>query len=330
MTLVTSISGASRAASSARRPRARAAASSSPPPVDRRDAARSAALPTMIDASCSSTRSRICWTSSRIAAARSNSSSLAADRISASIRVTRASTLTRSASLKHAASLGAVDHGRLRDRAEALVEVVDALDDRRRLDPVLEVVGGLDRPAAVRLVDRDLHRLGHPVGVHDDLAADVPRRPADHLDQRPGRPQEALLVGVEDRDEGHLRQVDPLPEQVDPDEDVEDAEAQVAQDRDALERVDLAVQVLDLDAELLEVVGEVLGHLLGQRRDEGPLTPVDADPDLLEEVVDLAVGRADRDRRVDDAGRADELLDDRLAPFQLVRTRASRSCRRPG
>ena len=126
-----------------------------------------------------------------------------------------------------------------------------------------------------------------------DLAADVPGGPADHLDQRPGGAQEPLLVGVEDRDERHLGQVDPLAQQVDPDEHVEDAEAQVAQDRDPLERVDLAVEVLDLDPELLEVVGQVLGHLLGERRDERPLAALDAAADLLEQVVDLALGRAD-------------------------------------
>ena len=138
------------------------------------------------------------------------------------------------------------------------------------------------------------------VGVHDHLAADVPGRPADHLDQRPGRAQEALLVGVEDRHQGDLGQVDPLAQQVDPDQDVEDAEPQVAQDRDPLERVHLAVEVLDLDPELAQVVGQVLGHLLGQGRDQGALAALDAGADLLEQVVDLAVGRPDGDRRVDD------------------------------
>ena len=176
--------------------------------------------------------------------------------------------------------------------------------------PLMIVVGSmpcstlyvlLDGAPAVGLLDRDLHRLGDGVGVHDDLAAGVPRRPADHLDQRPGAAQEALLVGVEDRHQRHLRQVEALAEEVDADQHVVHAEPQVAQDRDALERVDLAVEVLDLDAELLEVVGEVLGHLLGQRRDQGPLAPLDPGADLLEQVVDLALGGPDDDRRVDDA-----------------------------
>ena len=46
---------------------------------------------------------------------------------------------------------------------------------------------------------------------------------------------------------------------------------------------------------------------------------VDPDLDLLHEVVDLALGRADADRRVDDARRADELLRDALGLLELVR-----------
>ena len=51
------------------------------------------------------------------------------------------------------------------------------------------------------------------------------------------------------------------------DEAIELAEAQVAQDFDPLDRVDLGVQVADADPHLEQVVGQVLRHLLRQRRD---------------------------------------------------------------
>jgi hypothetical protein len=62
---------------------------------------------------------------------------------------------------------------------------------------------------------------------------------ADGLDERSLGAQEAFLVGVQDRDQRHLGQVQALAQQVDADQHVVLAQAQVAQDLDALERVDV-------------------------------------------------------------------------------------------
>ena len=104
-----------------------------------------------------------------------------------------------------------------------------------------------------------------------------------------------------------------------PDQHVEDAAAQVAQNLDALERVDVRVQVADLHAELVVVRRQVLGHLLGQRRHQHALVLVGAQPDLLQQIVHLPADRPHVDRRIHQAGRADDLLDDDAAGLsQLV------------
>ena len=69
----------------------------------------------------------------------------------------------------------------------------------------------------------------------------------------------------------------------------------------------------------LQVVGQVLGHLLGQGRDERPLAALDRASGSPRAGRRSGLGRADRDRRVDHAGRPDELLDDALAALELVR-----------
>ena len=107
-----------------------------------------------------------------------------------------------------------------------LEDVGDLLADGLRVDAVLGVVLELLLAPAVGLRDRVPHRVGHLVGVHDHLAVDVARGPADHLDQRRLGAEEAFLVGVEDRDQRHLGQVEALPQQVDADEHVEVAEPQ--------------------------------------------------------------------------------------------------------
>ena len=75
------------------------------------------------------------------------------------------------------------------------------------------------------------------------VPSDVARGAADRLDQRGLPAQEALLVGVEDRHERDLGQVEALAQQVHADEHVVLAQPQVADDLDAFERVDLGVQV---------------------------------------------------------------------------------------
>ncbi|CAM5515778.1 hypothetical protein SCYAM73S_08673 [Streptomyces cyaneofuscatus] len=151
-----------------------------------------------------------------------------------------------------------------------------------------------------------------------DLAGHVTGGAADGLDERGAGAQEALLVGVEDGHEGHLGEVEALTQQVDADQDVVLAGAQLAQQLDAAQGVDVAVQVPDLDAELQEVVGEVLRHLLGEGGDQDPLVALGALADLVHQVVDLALGGFDDDLGVDQAGGADDLLDEAVSARELV------------
>ena len=70
------------------------------------------------------------------------------------------------------------------------------------------------------------------------------------------------------------------------------------------------MHVAAADADLGVVVGEVLGHALGESGDEDALVDCGAGADLGQEVVDLALDGADFDLRVDQAGGADDLFDD--------------------
>jgi hypothetical protein len=80
----------------------------------------------------------------------------------------------------------------------------------------------------------------------------------------------------------------PPAEEVDADEDVEVAFAEGAQDFDTLDGVNLAVEVADVDADVAEVIGELLGGALGQRGDEDAFLPLDALAGFFDEVVNLA------------------------------------------
>ena len=86
------------------------------------------------------------------------------------------------------------------------------------------------------------------------------------------------------------------------------------------------MQVVHLDAQFTQIVGQVLGHTLGQRRDQDTLTLLDPLVDLADQIVHLTLHRLDHDLRIDDAGGSDDLLHNLLAALQLVGTRG-RWCR---
>ena len=70
----------------------------------------------------------------------------------------------------------------------------------------------MHRAAPLRLLHRLLHRGGVLVGVHDDATVHVPRGAPHGLDERTAAAEEALLVRIEDGDERHLGEVEPLTE----------------------------------------------------------------------------------------------------------------------
>ena len=107
-------------------------------------------------------------------------------------------------------------------------------------------------------------------------------------------------------DFGHVQA---LAQQVDADQHVEFPEAQVADDLGALHRLDVRVQVAHAHAVLVQVLGEVLRHALGERRDEHALTGGGALLDLGQHVIDLRADRAHFDLRIDEPGRPHQLLD---------------------
>ena len=114
------------------------------------------------------------------------------------------------------------------------------------------------------------HGVGDGVGVQHHPPVDVARRPPHGLDQGRRRAQEARLVGVEDGHQLDLGEVEALAEEVDPDQHVVLPQPQVAQELDAGDGVHVGVEVPDPHTQLDQVVGQVLGHLLGQGGDERP------------------------------------------------------------
>lgn len=78
------------------------------------------------------------------------------------------------------------------------------------------------------------------------------------------------------------------------------------------------MHVVDADARIEQMVGQVLRHALGERRHQHALVFGNARVDFIDEVVDLTVHGAHVDLGVEQAGGADDLLHVVLAHAELV------------
>ena len=248
-----------------------------------------------------SRHARIAAISSRTVAAFSNSRFRASRNISASsLRICCIACSGVSCDRLAAPAFAARHHAR------AFHDVLDGLDDGFRRDAVLLVVLDLLRAPSVHLGDRALHRAGHPVGIEDRRARSLrAARPMVWISEPFDRRKPSLSasrIATSDTS-GRSR---PSRSRLMPTSTSNFAEPQVADDLDALDRLDVGVQVAHLDAVFVEVFGQVLGHALGQRRDQHALVPRDAQADLRQQVVHLRRDRPHldhRDRRARSAAR---------------------------
>ena len=186
-------------------------------------------------------------------------------------------------------------------------------------DAVLLIVRHLDLAPSLGLVHRHPHTVGDLVGIKNDETIDITCGTTGSLGEGAVVAEEALLVGVKDGDKRHLRQVEPLTEEVDPDQHVEVSPPKPLHDLHTADRHHLAVEVLRLDPEVGEVLRQLLRQPFRQGGDEHPLIPLNAGIDLIDEVIDLILGRANLYPRVEETRRADQLLDDdAVALLQLI------------
>ena len=170
------------------------------------------------------------------------------------------------------------------------------------------VVGLLNRASAVCLIDGLLHGIGDHVRIHDNPAVGISRGSSHSLNQGGLRAEESLLIRIQNRHQGDLRNIQALPQEIDSHQHVEHIQAHVADNLRPLQGIHVGVKVLHPDSRFLQEVGQVLGHPLCQRGHHHLVFLIRLPGDLGEQVIDLALHRPHIDGRIQQSRRADQLL----------------------
>ena len=165
-------------------------------------------------------------------------------------------------------------------------------------------------------IDGSLHGISNLVGIHQHPAIQVSCSTPGSLGQRALRPEETLLVGVQDGHQRYFRKVQPLPKQVDTHQHIETAFPKLLHDLHPLHRIHIRVDVTAFDANPVKIPGELFCHSFGQGGNQDAFVLVNSKMNFMDQIVDLVVCGAYFDNRIEQSGWTDDLLHD--YPFTLL------------
>ena len=177
---------------------------------------------------------------------------------------------------------------------------------------------------SIGLVDGGSHAFCNGVGIHDCFAVDISSGTTNRLCQASLVAKETFLVCIEDGDKRDFRQVEAFPEQIHADQHIMLPQAKFAQNANAVERIDVAMDVSSLNAIAKQILRHFLGHSFRERDDQHTFLPFDAPLNLFHEVVHLIFRRTNLDEGVEQTRRSDDLFHDNA--FALLNFIVRRSC----
>ena len=158
-----------------------------------------------------------------------------------------------------------------------------------------------------------LQRTGHLVGIKQHAPFNMAGGAANGLHQRSFRAQKTLLIGIQNGDQRTFGNIQPFAQQIDTDKNVKRAEPQIADDFNALQRVNIGMHIAHAQTLLMHIFGQILGHFLGQRGDQYAMAFARRLMAFGNQIINLRFGRTDFALRVNQPGRADNLFDKNAA-----------------
>ena len=184
---------------------------------------------------------------------------------------------------------------------------------------MLFVVCHLLLATSVGLIDGLLHGLSNGLSIHDGKSMNIAGSTSYNLNERAMVAQKSLIVSIEDGYEGHFRKVQSFAQEVNANEHVVGAGAEIVDDIDTIESVNIGMDVIGLDTHAVKEGGHFLCLALGGGDDQRTLPHFVALMDLLDEVVHEVELGTHLDGRVEQSCGTNELFDnDTLSTFQFI------------
>ena len=186
------------------------------------------------------------------------------------------------------------------------------------------VVLKLAFPATAGLVDGTFHRTRHLVGIQQRRTMQISGGTTDGLNNRPLGSQESFFVGIKNRDQRYLGHIKAFSQEIDAHQHIEHTKPQITNNFGSFDSADIRMQIPHSNTVLSEIVRQILGHSLGQGRDQNAFFDGYPPPDLGQHIINLGPGWPHLDSRIHEPGRPNQLFDRFVGMRTLIITRCCR------
>ena len=185
---------------------------------------------------------------------------------------------------------------------------------------MLLIIGHLDFTTTSSFIHSFLHRLRNLIRIHDNVPITISGSTSNRLDKPTFITKETFLISIQNSNQTNFRNVNTLTKKVNPNKNIKDTQTQVTDNLSTLQSLNIRVHVFDLDSHFLEVIGQVLSHLLSQSCYKDTLSFFSTGIDFTKEVIHLTHSWTNFDFWIKKSCRTDDLLNDSLSLLHLIVT----------
>ena len=187
-------------------------------------------------------------------------------------------------------------------------QISNRLLDGGRGDAMGFVVFFLNRTSSLGFVNGTPHGVGNGIRIHDNMPLGISSSTTNGLNQRGFGTKEAFLIRIQNGHQRNLRNIQSLSKQVNAHQNIKLIQTHISDNGGSFQSINIGMEILNSYLCFLQILGEVLCHFFGKGCYQNLIALVGFLMDFGKQVVNLSLGGAHHDFRIQKSCRTDNLL----------------------
>ena len=183
----------------------------------------------------------------------------------------------------------------------------------------------LNNPAAPGFLNGSLHGVCNGICIHNYPPFGIAGSPSYRLNQRRGGAKEALLICIQYGYQRDFRYIQTFSEKIDSHQYIENIQTHIPDNLRPFQSINIRMQIFNPDTYLLHIIRQILSHPFGQSSNQNFVVLFHFLIDFRDQIINLPLYRPHIYFRIEESGRANNLLSAKQLVICLIFRRSGRN-----